>query len=341
MKKAGKTAFFFIVSIIFIHVLNMIFTPKWEEDGLWEPATRIIDGFYAEEENTIDVIYLGSSNSFYDINPLVIYEEQEITGYVLGSGEQRLFTSYYYLQEALKSQKPKVVVLEALGLFYEGKGEEEQSRKAYDYMKLSGEKIQSLEMAAEAKEDIFSYAIPFFRYHARWSSLNERDFLYPFSDKRYFLKGYAFSEQVAEGLPGFDMERIHHPGIAIGEVNEYYFQQIKQVCMENHIALLLIKTPNIEWGMSEHTLTAELAERNDVPFYDYNTFMHELGIREETCFLDGAHLNYVGAEILSSHLGALAADCMEEIPEREEKIRRDWEKDLEMYREEVGKKEWK
>ena len=74
MKRAGKIAFFFIVSVILLNVLNKIFIPKWEEDGLWEPATRIVDGFYAEEENTIDVIYLGSSNSFYDINPLVVYE---------------------------------------------------------------------------------------------------------------------------------------------------------------------------------------------------------------------------------------------------------------------------
>ena len=339
MKRAGKIAFFFIVSVILLNVLNKIFIPKWEEDGLWEPATWIVDGFYAEEENTIDVIYLGSSNSFYDINPLVVYEEQEITGYVLGSGEQRLFTSFYYLQEALKSQKPKVVVLEALGLFYDGKGEEEQSRKAYDYMRFSGEKIQSLKAGVEAKEDIFSYVFPFSRYHARWSSLNERDFLYPLSDKHYSLKGYAYSEQVAEGLPCFDMEQILHPGIAIGEVNEYYFQRIQEVCEKNGITLLLIKTPNIEWGMLEHTFTAELAEKKGIPFYDYNTFMHELDIWEETCFLDGAHLNYMGAEKLSSHLGAVVAECMEEIPEKDEKTKMCWEEDLEMYREKVMEKE--
>lgn len=339
MKKAGKIAFFFIVSVILLNVLNKIFIPKWEEDGLWEPATRIVDGFYAEEENTIDVIYLGSSNSFYDINPLVVYEEQEITGYVLGSGEQRLFTSYYYLQEALKRQKPKVVVLEALGLFYDGKGEEEQSRKAYDYMRFSGEKIQSLKAAVEVKEDIFSYVFPFSRYHARWNSLNERDFLYPLSDKHYSLKGYAYSEEVAEGLPCFDMKQILHPGIAIGEVNEYYFQRIQEVCEKNGITLLLIKTPNIEWGMFEHTLTAELAEKKGIPFYDYNTFMHELDIWEETCFLDGAHLNYMGAEKLSSHLGAVVAECMEEIPEKEEKTKMCWEKDLEMYRKKAAGKE--
>lgn len=333
MKKIGRIVAFLALFGILIKVLNEIFTPKWETDGRWEPATQIVDGFYAEEKDTIDVLYLGSSNSFYDINPLIVYEEQGITGYVLGSGEQRLFTSFYYLQEALREQKPKVVVLDALGLFYQGRGEEEQSRKAYDYMKFSGKKIQSLKMAAGEEGDIFSYVFPFCRYHARWSSLNERDFLYPVSDKHYPLKGYAYSETVAEGLPDFNMESIIHEGIGINRENEYYFNEIRKLCEEKGIILLLIKTPNIEWGMIEHNLTSDLAEKNGISFCDYNTFMHEIGIWEESCFLDGAHLNYVGAEKLSSHLGTVVVECMEEIPEKEERIEADWEADLSIYRE--------
>lgn len=336
MKKAGRIVVFFTLLGILIKLLNEIFVPKWEEDGLWEPATRIVDGFYAEESNTIDVLYLGSSNSFYDINPLIIYEEQGLTGYVLGSGEQRLFTSFYYLQEALKHQKPKVVVCDALGLFYDGPGEEEQSRKAYDYMKFSHEKIQSLQIAAKEEGELLSYAFPFVRYHARWSSLNERDFLYPLSYKHYSLKGYAYSETVAEGLPAFDMEHIMHPGISIGETNEFYFQKIRKLCEEEGIILLLIKTPNIEWGSLEHALTSELAEKNHIPFYDYNTFMHEIGIWEECCFLDGAHLNYIGAEKLSSHLGMVVAEYMPAMPKKAESTERDWEKDLERYKEKTA-----
>lgn len=322
---------FCILFCILLYGLNEIFIPKWEEDGLWEPATRIVDGFYAEEKNTIDVLYLGSSNSFYDINPLVIYEEQDITGYVLGSGEQRMFTSYYYLQEALKRQHPKVVVLDALGLFYEGTGEEEQSRKAYDYMKLSGEKVQSVQKAS-GKDALLSFVIPFFRYHARWSSLSERDFLYPLSDKHYFLKGYAYSEKVVENLPEFDMNSIVHEGITIEEENQYYFRMIYELCEENGIYLILIKTPNIEWGILEHTLTSDLAEKSNIPFYDYNTFMNEIGIQERDCFLDGAHLNYRGAEKLSSHLGGLAAERIGQIPKKEEQVIRLWDEDLKVYR---------
>lgn len=331
MKKVGKVVVFLVLFCLFVKMANEIFTPKWEADGLWEPATLIVDGFYAEKQNTIDVLYLGSSNSFYDINPLIIYDEQELTGYVLGSGEQRLYTSYYYLQEALKSQQPKVVVLDALGLFYDGIGEEEQNRKAYDYMKLSGEKIASIQAATGKEESILSYVFPFARYHARYTSLSSRDFLYPLSDKHYPLKGYAFSSRVVEGLPDFDMNSIVHEGISISQENEYYFQKINELCNENGIILLLIKTPNIEWGILEHSLTEELAQKSNLPFYDYNTFMNEIGIEEQDCFLDGAHLNYKGAEKLSAHLGAAVAGYISDETEKEENIKKQWEEDLEFY----------
>lgn len=337
MKKLGRTALFLILFCLSIHFANEIFTPKWEADGLWEPATLIVDGFYAEEENTIDVLYLGSSNSFYDINPLVIYENQNITGYVLGSGEQRLYTSYYYLQEALKYQQPKVVVLDALGLFYEGIGEEEQNRKAYDYMKLSKEKIESLRVAMGEEESILSYIFPVARYHARYSSLTARDFVYPFLDKHYSLKGYAFSDTVAEGLPDFNMEGIVHEGIAIKEENKDYFQKINELCMENNITLLLIKTPNIEWGILEHTKAQELADANGVAFYDYNTFMSEIGIEEKDCFLDGAHLNYKGADLLSTHLGQIVAGYLEEEPDQDQSVDENWKKDVEIYKKLLAK----
>lgn len=337
MKRAGRVTIFIIILCFFIHITGEIFTPKWEADGLWEPSTLIVDGFYEEDKNTIDVLYLGSSNSFYDINPLVIYENENITGYVLGSGEQRIYTSYFYLQEALKYQQPKVVVLDALGLFYSGRGEEEQNRKAYDYMKLSKEKIESLQIAMGEEESMLSYIFPIARYHARYSSLTERDFVYPFSDKHYALKGYAFSETVAEGLPDFSMSSIVHEGITLPKENRYYFQRINELCQKNGITLLLIKTPNIEWGSLEHALTEELAKEYSVVFYDYNTFMGEIGIEERDCFLDGAHLNYKGAELLSTHLGSIVAGYLSEEAEKAQSVDADWKKDVEIYKKLLAK----
>ena len=133
------------------------------------------------------------------------------------------------------------------------------------------------------------------------------------------------------------MNSIVHEGITIPKENRYYFQRINELCRKNGITLLLIKTPNIEWGSLEHALTEELAKEYSVAFYDYNTFMGEIGIEEKDCFLDGAHLNYKGAELLSAHLGRIVAEYLSEETEKAQSVDADWKKDVEIYKKLLAK----
>ena len=331
-RKAGKIVLFLWIVICMISFWQKVLIPKWESDGLWEPVTTMIDGFFAEDTNTIDVIYLGSSNAFYDINPLVIYEDYGITGYVLGSGEQPIAVSYYYLQEALKHQKPKAVVLDCLSVYAtEGPGEE-QNRKAYDYMPLSVEKIASLRENIGEEENVASYVFPISRYHGRIWDLTVRDFTYLFSDRAYALKGYAFSNKQVENLPELNMEVVLHTNIEINEKNQTYLRKIQDLCKENEIQLLFIKTPNIEWGRHEHEKMLAQAEKMGIPFVDYNSFYKDLGITVEECFLDGAHLNYKGAEKLSKHLGETVIGMIQDVPKHSRKVYKQWEADLTEYK---------
>lgn len=308
LKKILRVALFITVFSLMFQSITKIFIPKWLENGKWEPISKIVDGFYAQADHTIEVLYLGSSNIFYDVNPLVIEEIYGMTGYVLGSGEQRLWTTAYYLKEALKTQSPNIVVLDALGFFYEENGEEEQNRKAFDYMKFSADKLSAASREMAEDENILTYALPFLRYHSRYVELTEEDFLYPISNKHYKYKGYVNSNQVVEGLPEFDMNQIMHEGVKIGAKSEKAFYEIEELCRQNNITLIIIKTPNIEWGINEHNAVSAFVEEKQIPFYDYNEFMHDIGIYETDSFHDGAHLNSVGAQRLSLHLGEILTD---------------------------------
>ena len=332
LKKAGRCMIFSAIIGVLVFFLQRLLIPKWEPDGLWEPVTSMIDGFYEEEKQTMDVIYLGSSNAFYDINPLIVYEEYGITGYVLGSGEQRIACSYYYLQEILKRQSPQIVVLDCLSVYATGSPEEEQNRKAYDYMPLTREKVASLKENMGEGESLVSYLFPLVRYHGRIWELSGRDFTYLGADRHYPLKGYAYSDKTADGLPTLNMDVVLHEGIRMDERNITYLEKIKQLCDENRITLVLIKTPNIEWGRYEHDGISQLAQQLGVPFVDYNTFYAELGITEQTCFLDGAHLNYRGAEKLSRHLGEYVSSMMEEQPAHTAETKQEWDADCAYYR---------
>ncbi len=53
------------------------------------PKGGCIDGFYAEPEDTIDVIFLGSSHANAAFAPAQMWREQGFTGYVLYPGASR------------------------------------------------------------------------------------------------------------------------------------------------------------------------------------------------------------------------------------------------------------
>ena len=98
---------FLALTILALGITQEILKAKFIQD-----STTIIDGFYTEKKNDIDVLFLGSSNCFCTIDPLVLYEEYGIASYDFASSSQTMDISLLYLKEALKKQKPKVVALE-------------------------------------------------------------------------------------------------------------------------------------------------------------------------------------------------------------------------------------
>ena len=68
--------------------------------------------FYNMEKDTVDVLFLGTSHSYCGFSPQDFYDLHGIRSYNLGSSRQGIWLSYYWLKEALKTQKPKIVVKE-------------------------------------------------------------------------------------------------------------------------------------------------------------------------------------------------------------------------------------
>ena len=104
---------------------------------------------------------------------------------------------------------------------------EEQNRKAYDYMPFSLEKIASLRENIGDEESLVSYIFPIVRYHGRIWDLTVRDFTYLFSNKKYALKGYAYSDKQVENLPELNMNKVLHKKIRINEKNKSYLMKMK------------------------------------------------------------------------------------------------------------------
>ena len=81
------------------------------------PTTLSYLNFYEMEEDTIDVLFMGSSLAATSYIPQELYDRYGITSYNLASEKQSPVISYYWLKEALRYQSPKVLILDCYYLF--------------------------------------------------------------------------------------------------------------------------------------------------------------------------------------------------------------------------------
>ncbi len=333
-----------------IFILSPILTKKYEykEDS---GAMEIARGFYAEPENSLDVLYLGSSYMRNGISPLAIWHDYGITGYARASSQQAPVVSYYLLKEALQTQSPEVVVYEASFLINTQTSEtndydvrESKLREVLDFMKTGPEKI---ELAGEiVKHSNLSYAsllMPAYRYHDRWADLGERDF------QQLGAAPYAYKGQYpALTISSYEVRENYMTDGSCDEpadldtTTAYYVEKMQELCREHDAELVLVHMPNTIWDDNRYRIVSEYARSHGLAFLDYCTddLRFEIGFNSETDSWDGgAHLNIIGAEKVSKHFGRYLQERFLIEDKREQELCAEWNADYDRYRLEKMAKE--
>ena len=234
----------------------------------WGMTTKIV-GFGNEPVNTMDMMFFGSSHAFCTFDPLVVKEQSGIDSYTYATQQQPLWITYHYMIEALKTQSPKVMVLEIYGAKYnEEFSEEVINRSAFESLKPSKNRTDLLN-ASVPKGEHFTYYIPFIKYHSRWDQLTPNDF-----DTGYYFgtdveKGYVRLEKTTVGEPK-DLSNVTQ-ATPLFEKTEEYLYKIIELAEENDIELILMGAPcnaDEELKMIFNSVE-QIAEKENLLFMDY------------------------------------------------------------------------
>lgn len=364
MEKLVKAVAFIVIGVMIGGIVQEIMIPKWYWPDNTYPETRIISGIQAEEENSIQVISCGTSHMQFGFSPMELYEEYGITAYNLATSAQPIQVGYYLLKNAVKSQKPKVVIFDASSLFFENT-EDGAWRYALDQLEFGKDKLEFANVYLETwSDETYLYAVvPLARYHTRWKCLTPCDFTDFIRNKRYYSKGYHFFSKHAsaginfEGM-NYEMQRMLdnnerrvYEYLDNGEYNEKieenalynvyipdrnigWLLKIKELCDKNQVKLLVTKMPIVQWPETyfsawttkKSEMVRSLCKEYNITYFDllYDT---EVGIDWNTDSGDGAHLNLYGAQKVSSSLGQYLADHYPLDECRSSK----WDEDLSAY----------
>lgn len=282
-KNLLSTLAFLGILALLLFFCSRLLQPKGNarEDGMHDATAN---GILSEPANTLDVLFLGDSESYSSFIPLKIWQEQGITSYVCGTPGQKLFYTMEFLQKAFDNQRPRLVVLETNAIF---------------------RKYSPLDSASNRLQNLFSV----FRYHNRWKTFKPKDFKlsvnYNFVEN---AKGYVYNTAVsAADTKGYMAPtELREP---IPKSNVEQLQAMEAFCRERGARLIFVSVPStVNWNQRRHNAVADLAEELGVTYVDMNQLTEEVPIDWNRDTSDkGDHLNFRGAEKVTAYLSAYLA----------------------------------
>ncbi len=267
--------------------------------GAWNYMGKMNE-FYDLPENTLDYICVGSSHAYCTVNPLEVWRENGMKGFVLATQQQPLRASYHYIKEAFKTQSPKVVFLEAYMTFAETHSEG-VLYDAIDPLKPSVNKVEMIRSLVSKANQREAYYFNILKYHARWKNLDASEINDVFFAPDDYYKGFVALNtcvQAANQIPNYDTA-VATP---IPAENLSTLNDILNLVEENNAELVIMIAP---YDTAKYSSTMKSvynwAHSKNVKVLDYATLLNALAIDPLADYVDSSHLNIFGAAKISKH----------------------------------------
>ena len=298
MKKVIRgIAFLVITAIVILGIYNVL---RWKDTtgGYLSTTSQL----YATENDLIDIVFLGSSHCYCGINPDILWGEYGYSAFGMTISGQDKLSTYYHLNEVLKTQSPKVVCVELWGLTYDEYGVEGNQHRNMMAMDLSENSVELVKAAIEDEDEQMEYILRWPIVHTRYKELGKYDFV-PY--------GYSQYGRSAEMLFESGWSQMPTEAIACDEIgeltsaNKEWLENLYQLSEEKDFKLVLFVAPTMLDIEQQKQINGakEFAQKRGVTFFDFNRMLGDIGLDYEKDFTDQTHLNGYGAEKLTRYIG--------------------------------------
>ena len=269
-----------------------------------------MDDFYSLEEDSLDIVLLGSSHVVNGIDSQIIENivgKKTFSCAIIG---QTAPIHVNYLKEVLKFQHPKMLIID----IYRFRMQEYKNpplsdlHESVDGMRFSPVKFDCI-YKNTAYKNIPEYIFPLIRYHSRWKELDKTDFKYLMgirdsSNKGFFTRAKKEPQKVVSYNNSTELPTLP-------KKTEELLNEIVSIAAFNKIDLLFVNLPYAHINSDDNAMFSaitiylnKLCKAYNVRFdyVDYNYKLDNLVVDYDTDFMDISHLNENGARKISRHL---------------------------------------
>ena len=290
----------------------------------WQPRDVQISGFYKEDRDSLDVVFIGASDMYTAFSPALAYDKFGFTSYPFAPPRNSDGVWQLQVNEILRTQKPKLIVIEVNGALYTETDElvtEENLRLFTDHMPLSRYKSELIKAYVQ-KKDRINYYIPYLKYHGNITSLKAalntmyerlsfelRGGLYMKGERTHFETA-GFENEIwdtADDNEELDMESNH----------EAVLRSFLDYCNANvDCPILFIRAPH--YVSEEEEITLEFFHRTNkvgnivsnygFDFINFDKLHNEIGLNYDEDFHNSEHLNIGGQKKFTEYLGKIIVE---------------------------------
>lgn len=263
-----------------------------------------LESLYRQEAGSIEVLIVGSSKASTNISIERLWSDEGIAAYSVFAGMQPMWSTYAYLKEALRSQRPKVVCLEASALSY-----------GFDYLDEGGTvdnnqgisspfgRLRAVRASSEQK-DWLDRVLGIPLYHMRFAVLGQGDFDLWQTMSAEDHKGETVFTQSSSRESLSDPTSVWWSN-DVTPKEELYFRACIELLQSRDIPVLLLATTHQEpwYVQGYYNRGRRIANEYGVPTLDINKVHGLLGFAAEDLSSDDWHQNTWGARKTSAVLG--------------------------------------
>lgn len=284
-----------------------------------------MDGFYDQPENSLDMVFIGSSHSYCTFDPEIADMALGTNSWQLGTPSQHPDTSYYLLREVLNHQQPKTVVMELYWDVLDDEFELKQAEALFEVLRNDGLREEYIKEVFPEGDKV-KYSLPAIRYQQDYFAYagNEMEkgledelgvskpWTAPANGTEYYRsKGYVYCDIIMDNSEYDKTNQFKYFNGKDWQFNptqKKYVEKIISLCKENGINLIFVTAPvaNVSMDFIENydrvnEQVSSFASENNIPYIDYNIVNMEERLLENENFRDDAHLNHSGIEIVDRH----------------------------------------
>ena len=316
--------FVLIAAVVFFH-FGKDYKAAADKNAVNAFTKSRFDDFYALDENTLDMVFIGSSHSYCTFDPEKIYEHLEIQSFQMGTPLQHADTTYYSLKEIYNYQNPEYVVME---LYWDVVDDDFEPKQADSFFEV----LQNDDLKEEYMKKVFpngakaKYKFPAIRFQQEYFAYRSKEMeeeiienagvykpvIQTSNGTEYYRSlGYTFCDTV---IAESEFDRTNQFKNLDGKKWEFsdtqlkYLEKIVDLCEEKGSQLIFVTAPVANVSMDYiknydaiHEKLADFAEKHNVPYIDYNIVNKEEKLLEIENFRDDAHLNDSGVAIVDEH----------------------------------------